>query len=109
MSAIVKKSVFKNLSFNKKYNIIGDFDFFIKTSMTSKIGYIAEPLGLYRIHDSNFSLKNMKMHIEELSSWIQFNNSKLKKKGFSLNKQRIFLIKLIKKYYLKKIFNFFSV
>ena len=82
LSAIVKKNVFKNLLFNKKYNVIGDFDFFIKTSMISNIGSINEPLAIYRIHDSNFSLKNMKMHIEELSNWTKFNHSKLKKKIF---------------------------
>ena len=38
VTTIVEKNVFKNHKFNNKYNIIGDFDFFIKVRQKYKFG-----------------------------------------------------------------------
>ena len=92
-SVILEKKIFEEINFHKKYNVIGDFDFFIKISQTYKIGRIQEPLDFYRIHNNSYSLKRSEVYINELSQWIQENEKRLKESGFNLNKQKIFLYK----------------
>ena len=101
----MEKKIFEEINFHKKYNVIGDFDFFIKISQTYKIGSIQEPLDFYRIHNNSYSLKRSEVYINELSQWIQENEKRLKESGFNLNKQKIFLYKLKIKAFLKKIIN----
>ena len=64
-----EKLIFKKLKFNKRYNIIGDFDFIIRASLKYKIGCIAQPLAYYRMHDTNFS-KNFNLFHDELQRWV---------------------------------------
>ena len=71
LTVIMEKSLFRKRFFDAKYQIIGDFDYFIKISLNCKIGYIKKPLATYRVHGSNYSLKNTKRYIQELSSWIK--------------------------------------
>jgi len=104
-SVILEKKIFEEINFHKKYNVIGDFDFFIKISQTYKIGSIQEPLDFYRIHNNSYSLKRSEVYINELSQWIQENEKRLKESGFNLNKQKIFMYKLKIKAFLKKIIN----
>ena len=39
------------------YEIIGDYDFFLKLSLKEKFYSIQNPLATYRHHGKNFSLK----------------------------------------------------
>ena len=55
LSVFINKKLFKNNKFDKKYNIIGDFDFFIRLSLKEKFYCINKPLAIYRNHDTNFS------------------------------------------------------
>ena len=87
-ASIINKKNF----FNKKYNIIGDFDCFIKLSLKNRIAYIKEPLATYRIHDKNYSLINLREYLSELKKWKK-NNFKTYSK-FSLNNFNYYLIKL---------------
>ena len=57
---MLEKNIFKKYRFNSKYNIIGDFDFFIKISQKYKFGCIQSPLASYRVHDSNLSGKKIR-------------------------------------------------
>ena len=41
----------------QNYNIIGDFDFFIRLSKIYKFKYVAKPVATYRIHKNNLSSK----------------------------------------------------
>ena len=76
---MLEKNIFKKYKFNSKYNIIGDFDFFIKISQKYKIGCIQSPLASYRVHDSNLSGKRIDLHIKELKDWLSINKKKLEK------------------------------
>ena len=100
LTVCIKRNILLKKNFNKMYNIIGDFDFFLKISLKNKIGCIQEGLAYYQIHKENFSKKNIKLFINEQKSWIQKNESLFKKQGFSLKYQKINLIKLKFKNYL---------
>ena len=87
LTVILEKSFFKKKLFETKYQIIGDFDYFIKMSLTNIIGYIPKPLAVYRVHGSNYSIKNTQLYIDELKLWIKKNQNLMKKSNL------IFLIK----------------
>ena len=103
LTVMLEKSIFEKKSYSKKFNIIGDFDFFIKISISYKIACINKPLAIYRVHGENYSLKNLEQYITELSYWIKKNKNKLKKKNFILLSQYILLFKLKIKFMLNKI------
>ena len=117
ITVIFRKELLKifNLSFNPKYNIIGDFDFNIKLSQKVKCSCIQKPLAFYRVHGENYSLKNLNEEIQELEYWIKnqvssdkqninnfnkINNLILYKKIFAniSNNQRLLAVKKIFKY-----------
>ena len=101
-TAFLDKSIFDQYNFKKDLNIIGDFDFFIKTSKKFEIGYISDPLTFYRIHENSFTKKNYKMYINELSNWIRENEKTLLKNNYSLKKQKFYVIKLKIKSFLER-------
>lgn len=103
LTSCVKADIFKKIKFNKDYNVIGDFDFFIKLSEEHEIGYIHEPLASYRIHDKNYSKENLKTYIMELSSWTKDNATIYKSKNISLFFLKFYLLKLKVKYIFSKI------
>ena len=101
---LLEKSFFKLNSFNNNYNVIGDFDYFINLSQKFEIGCVQEPLAYYRIHGNNFSLKKIDVYINELSKWIIENESKLISNNLNLRKQKILLLKLRIKNFLRRLF-----
>ena len=101
-TAFLDKSIFDQYNFKKDLNIIGDFDFFIKTSKKFEIGYISDPLTFYRIHENSFTKKNYNMYINELSNWIRENEKILLKNNYSLKKQKFYVIKLKIKSFLER-------
>ena len=86
-TVLIKKDIFfkKKNFFNERFNIIGDFDNFIRISKNNYLSCIQHPLSIYRIHNKSFSNKNYKMHIEELKFWV--------KKNYFLNKNLLFFVK----------------
>ena len=80
-TVIMRKSIFmKNKEiFNKRYNIIGDFDLITRISKNTHFANVQTPLVTYRIHDKNFSNNNYKIYISELKVWLKFQ------KAFSIN------------------------
>ncbi len=95
----LRRSIFKNSSFKDKFDIIGDFDLFLKLSEDKKIGYMHDVLAVYRLHKSNLSKKKIEQHVIELQTWLQANENRVKYKGN---------LKYIKFYILKlKLINFF--
>ena len=60
LTVLIDKTIIGKKCFNNSYNIIGDFDYFLKLSLTNKIAYIPQPLGTYRIHENNYSTTNLK-------------------------------------------------
>jgi glycosyltransferase involved in cell wall biosynthesis len=116
-TVLMKKNIYlksKKL-FNNKFNIIGDFDFFLRLSKDNHYDCIQHPLSIYRIHKDSFSKKNHQMYINELKLWTK------KKNIFNQNllffvKQKIFYMEAIvcilnKEYILtiKKIFKIYSL
>ena len=79
LTAIINKSLLKEskILFNDKYNIIGDFDFFLKLSKKYKFNYISEPVATYRIHEKNLSFLKKETQIKELSNWMKKNKNNL--------------------------------
>tara|TARA_Y100000768_G_scaffold113266_1_gene83444 strand:- start:176 stop:964 length:789 start_codon:yes stop_codon:yes gene_type:complete len=94
LSVFLDKEIFENYSFNKDYEIIGDFDFFINLSKNYEFGCINEPLAVYRLHESNFSKKKVNIHASEISDWLKVNNDKLKKQGYNTFNIKFLLFKL---------------
>ena len=90
---MIKKNILKKFKFNENYEIIGDFDLFIKLSLKYMFLSIQEPLSYYRLHDNNFSRK-YSLHASELESWIKKNQSILKRKKISISNQIHYLYKL---------------
>lgn len=74
-----KKLLKKKIKFNNYYNIIGDFDLFLKLSFVNKFAYIHRPLATYRMHSDNFSLKNTKFFLKEFKYWLNKNKKKYSK------------------------------
>ena len=103
LTVCLDRSLFKKFNFNNKYNIIGDFDFFINISLTEKIGCIQEPLAFYRIHNNNYSTTHTESHIEELSNWLKNNRFLKTDYNFSLFYQKFYVFKLKVKYFFKRI------
>ena len=92
-SILVKKKCLKKINyFNKKYEIIGDFDFYYKFCQKFKISYIHDPLTNYNVHGNNFSIRKEKLRISEINNWIRKNNkgknAKIYNKEFQIVKDK---------------------
>ena len=95
LTALCKKKIFQTKQFIGKYEIIGDFDFFVDVSLSSFFGCIQEPLAYYRVHESNMSLRKIHLHIQELESWLKNNKIKDHLKNYSF-KGVIFILQSLK-------------
>jgi glycosyltransferase involved in cell wall biosynthesis len=114
---IMKKNLFlKNKEiFNKKFNIIGDFDLFTRLSKKIYFASIQEPLLIYRIHNKSFSNNHRQMYINELKFWL-IKQKIFDSRSFIYVRQKIIYMEAIlnilnKKYILslKKIFQVLSL
>ena len=94
LTVLLEKKFFKKFVFNEKYNIVGDFDFFINLSRHYNIGSIDKPLAFYRIHKSNLSIKKIDLYYNELKNWLNFNEKKFLKEKFKLRNIKVLLVKL---------------
>ena len=96
LTVIIDRSILNKIVFNKRYNIIGDFDFFIRASMLYKIHAINKPLATYRYHEENLSNRKMDLNLKEFNYWLKKNATKLKKFNLKKLKWNIFKLKLKK-------------
>jgi len=92
-TVMMNRKFFFKKKFNKNYNIIGDFDFFINLSLQENFYCIQKPLIYFRKHKNNYS-KKIYTYLRELDDWSKKNLNKLKKANISLNKFRFFCYKL---------------
>ena len=82
-TVIVKRKVFFDLGgFNKKFEIIGDFDLFFRISTKYKFSVIQEPLAIYLSHSENTSKTKFKSRIIEMYKWLKINKKKHKFKDY---------------------------
>ena len=100
-TVIIKKEIFtkRKFFFNGRFNIIGDFENFIRISKNNYFSCIQHPMSIYRIHNKSFSNINYKMHIDELKFWV--------KKNYFINKNLLFHVKQ-KILYMEIILNIFK-
>ncbi len=107
LTSIIKRSLLKKskIIFDNKYNIIGDFDFFLRLSKKYKFQYISDPIATYRIHEKNLSFVNKDMQIKEFKHWIKKNKKKLKTDDYNNIKNRVYNLEFI---YFKFSRNFFE-
>ena len=79
LTAIIRKSCLNSLKkiFDKRYNIIGDYDLFIRLSKKFKFKVIQDPVATYRIHANNLSILKKDLEIKELNHWLKINKKSL--------------------------------
>ena len=92
LTAIIRKKILvkEKKLFNDKYNIIGDFDLFIRLSKNHIFQAVQHPVATYRIHRDNLSLKNRKQQVDEYKDWYTKN-----KKQLDIQEKSIILKKII--------------
>lgn len=72
---MIRKNIIEKNIFNKKYEIISDFEFIIRLSRKYFISYLNMRLCKYLLHSGSYSQKNHTMHINELNKWKKDNLS----------------------------------
>ncbi len=98
LTAMIKMtSVKKKKIFDDKYNIIGDFDLFIKLSKKYKFKAIQSPIATYRIHEKNLSILKKDLEIKEFCNWYKKNNKNLSLINKQLIKKKINQLKFVNK------------
>ena len=101
LTTMIRKKIFSKYRFENKYNIIGDFDLFIRISLKEKIFSIQEPLAFYRIHDSNMTTSKIDINIQELENWFyKYSKKKYFKKYNFLKVKKIIQTLKVKKYFI---------
>ena len=93
LTVMAKRSIFQKFKFNSRYEIIGDFDFFVNLSFKIKLYYLPISLAFYRIHDLNLS-KKYSLYIKEFINWINTNKKKNKFKKINFFKLYVYIFKL---------------
>ncbi len=98
LTAMIKMtSIKKKKIFDDKYNIIGDFDLFIKLSKKYKFKAIQSPIATYRIHEKNLSILKKDLEIKEFYNWYKKNNKNLSLINKNLIKKKINQLKFVNK------------
>ncbi len=89
-TVIIRKKALQNLNnlFNPKYNIIGDFDLFVRIAQNWKVIYLNNPLATYRWHGKNLAFNETDREIIELKDWLDHIKTEIKIKE---NKNLIFI------------------
>ena len=83
---IIRKKIFDKIgNFDPNLNIIGDFDFVMRSSKFFNYHALNEPLIFYRVHKNNFSKLNSEMLFKEFSKWFEQQNQS-GEKNFNINR-----------------------
>ncbi len=104
VAVMLKRSIFNKHKFDGKYQIIGDFDFFIRLSMKYNFCFLNFPLATYRYHNLSFTNQNIEIYYKEFKTWFKENEKKLKKEKYNLIRLKLYFFKIGFKNYLNKIF-----
>ncbi len=109
LTAMIKTSLLKKskIKFNNKYNIIGDFDFFLRISKIYKFKYLPKPIATYRIHENNLSSSKKSLQIQELKNWLKSNKQKMDEAQHISFKIKINQLQLIDRKFSKNFFKTF--
>ncbi len=91
-TVMVKRKVFFDVgAFNKKFEIIGDFDLFFRISTRYKFSVIQEPLATYLSHSENTSKTKFKLRIIEMYKWLKINKKKREFKDYHYLFNKIYM------------------
>tara|TARA_B100002019_G_scaffold291748_1_gene312814 strand:+ start:51 stop:857 length:807 start_codon:yes stop_codon:yes gene_type:complete len=104
-TVMVKKTILLGNEFNPNYNIIGDFDLFLRLSQKHKFYAIQKPLVYYRIHSNNYSNNNLESYYSEIKYWIK--KKSISDQNLKFTYLKYFILKLKIKLILKNINKFF--
>lgn len=103
LTVMIRKTIFKKYCFNKRYNIIGDFDFFLKISLKNDYARIQKPLAYYRVHANNYSKIRLRDYNLELKNWVNINKKTFLKLNYSLFRLKVSILKIKVKEFISKI------
>ena len=97
LTSLIKKSLLNKtkVNFEKKYDIIGDYDFFIRLSREYKFRFIKEPIATYRIHKQNLSFLKKEKQIKEFFYWIKKNKKDLSEEDYLELRKKIYKLEFI--------------
>lgn len=73
LAIVIKRDIINKYNFNNKYDIIGDFDLFLKLSKKYQIHHINNSLAIYRHHGDNLSITRLDLYISEIKHWLLSN------------------------------------
>ena len=65
-----------NGDFDKRYDLIADFDLVVRLSKISKLAYVSDVLAACRIHEESDSFKNPKKFVDEKELWFKDQKQK---------------------------------
>ena len=102
LTVLAKRKIFQEKMFNKKYDIIGDFEFLRKSFKYNYGALQGTSCVLYRHHSDNYSKRKIQLYYEELINWMK--NFKAKNARYNYNLS--FVKKLLKtriKIYINKL------
>jgi glycosyltransferase involved in cell wall biosynthesis len=73
VTLVVRRSALDSLNYScdPRYHIIGDLDLVVRLSVHWKLDCEQKPVGFYRAHDSNGSIKHHSRHLDELECWLK--------------------------------------
>ena len=103
LTVLAKRKIFQEKMFNKKYDIIGDFEFFIRKSFKYNYGALQEPLAYYRHHSDNYSKRKIQLYYEELINWMKNFKAKNARYNYNLSFVKKELLKTRIKIYINKL------
>lgn len=72
LTLVVRKEALHSLEYpcDARYHMIGDLDLVARLAVRWKVDCEQTPVGFYRAHDGNESLKNQLLHLTELEQWL---------------------------------------
>ena len=105
------KNKIKNIFFNQKYHLIGDYDFMMHCSLNNNMQGIDKTLAIVRYHEENETKKYFLKYIFETKMWFNLNKKKFDHfknfKNFKSNFRYSFLkYFIINKFYRKPLMFF---
>jgi glycosyltransferase involved in cell wall biosynthesis len=76
-TTIIRKKIYMKLEkkFDERFEIIGDYDFFIRLSKLCTFESIQEPLAFYRLHGGNLTTVKKEIEVKEYTRWLEENKS----------------------------------
>ena len=91
VTAVIRKKILlkEKILFNNRYNIIGDYDLFLKIAKKYVFKAVQNPVATYRIHNSNLSFLKRRTQVDEFKHWYNNHQQKLNISDKDIIKKKI--------------------